>query len=64
MSTETESKRGRPRTGDAKDKRIYIRVNENDEKVLEYFSQRLGISKSDVVRKALTEYYQNVRRSN
>ena len=64
MSTETESKRGRPRTGEAKDKRIYIRVNEDDEKVLEHFSQHLGISKSDVVRRALTEFYQNVRNPN
>lgn len=64
MSTETESKRGRPKIGGAKDKLVHIRMNDDDRQVLEHFSQRLGISKSDIVRKALTEYYQNVRRSN
>lgn len=63
MSVQANMKRGRPKTGEAKDKRIYIRVNETDQKVLEYFSQHLGISKSDVVRKALTEYYQKSRGS-
>lgn len=64
MSTETESKRGRPKIGGVKDKLVHIRMNDDDRQVLEHFSQRLGISKSDIVRKALTEYYQNVRRSN
>lgn len=53
--------RGRPKIDDVRDKLYRVRVNDEEEQMLEYICSTIGIKKSDVFRKALILYYQNVR---
>lgn len=53
--------RGRPKIDDVRDKLYRVRVNDEEEQMLEYICSTIGIKKSDVFRRALALYYQNVR---
>lgn len=53
--------RGRPKIDDVRDKLYRVRVNDEEEQMLGYICSAIGIKKSDVFRRALALYYQNVR---
>lgn len=53
--------RGRPKMNDSRDKQYRVRLNTEEDNMLEYASQATGKQKSEVFRKALEEYYQKVR---
>ena len=56
--------RGRPKIDDVRDKLYRVRVNDEEEQMLGYICSAIGIKKSDVFRRALALYYQNVRLTN
>lgn len=53
--------RGRPKLDDSRDKQYRVRLNTEEDIMLEYASQVTGKQKSEVFRNALKEYYQKVR---
>ena len=53
--------RGRPKIDDVRDNLYRVRVNDEEEQMLGYICSAIGIKKSDVFRRALALYYQNVR---
>ena len=46
-------KRGRPAKNEAKKNQYRIRMTDEDASALEYLSEKLGLSKADVIRKGL-----------
>lgn len=53
--------RGRPKMDDSRDKQYRVRLNTEEDDMLEYASRVTGRQKSEVFRNALKEYYQKVR---
>ena len=53
--------RGRPKMDNNRDKQYRVRLNMEEDDMLEYASQVTGRQKSEVFRNALKEYYQKVR---
>lgn len=52
---------GRPKKEDSRDKQYRVRLNEEEEGMLEYASQATGVRRSEIFRIALQDYYNNVR---
>lgn len=52
---------GRPKKDNSRDSQYRVRLNDDEEAMLNYASRVTGIRKSEIFRKALQEYYQNVK---
>ncbi len=52
---------GRPKKEDSRDKQYRVRLNEEEDRMLEYASQATGVRRSEIFRIALQDYYNNVR---
>lgn len=52
-----EKRRGRPKSEGTKQKRIDIRLTENEYSMLEFVCDEIGITKTEAVREALRIYY-------
>ena len=52
---------GRPKKDDSREKQYRVRLNDEEDKMLDYASQATGIRKSEIFRKALQEYYRQVQ---
>jgi len=59
MDRDTESKRGRgrPLKADARRKRFDMLMDENEEEMLHHLTIESDMSKAEIMRKALTVYY-------
>lgn len=53
--------RGRPKMEDSRDKQYRVRLNTEEDNMLDYVSRSTGKQKSEIFRQALGEYYQKVR---
>lgn len=53
--------RGRPKLEDSRDNQYRVRLNDEENRRLDYVSRRLDKPKSEIFRLALGEYYNNVR---
>lgn len=52
---------GRPKKENSRDRQYRVRLNEEEEGMLEYASQATGVRRSEIFRVALQDYYNNVR---
>ena len=52
---------GRPKKEDSREKQYRVRLNDEEDKMLDYASRATGIRKSEIFRKALQEYYRQVQ---
>ena len=59
--SEIKKKRGRPKKDIKRDSRMDIRLDVGDRAILEYLSDETGMTKPDIVRAALKNYYRFVR---
>lgn len=53
--------RGRPKLDDKRDNQYRVRLNNEENDMLNYVSEKVGKMKSDIFRIALKEYYNKVR---
>ena len=53
--------KGRPTVEDKRDNQYRVRLNDEENQMLSYCSERTGQPKSQIFRKALEEYYQTVQ---
>ena len=51
-------KRGRPTKENKRDNSYRIRMNEEEKQMLIHMSERNGLTKADVIREALSAYYE------
>lgn len=52
---------GRPKKEDSRDKQYRVRLNDEEDKMLEYASQTTGVRRSEIFRVALKDYFNKVR---
>ena len=52
---------GRPPKDNSRDKQYRVRLNESEDKILQYVSETTGKQKSEIFRNALEDYYNKVR---
>ncbi len=52
---------GRPKLDDSRDKQYRVRLNNEEDDMLEYVSEATGIPKSEIFRHALVDLYHKVR---
>ena len=52
---------GRPKLDDSRDKQYRVRLNNEEDDMLEYVSQATGLQKSEIFRHALVDLYHKVR---
>lgn len=52
---------GRPKKEDSRDKQYRVRLNDEEDKMLEYASQATGVRRSEIFRVALQDYFNKVR---
>lgn len=52
---------GRPKKDDSRDKQYRVRLNNEEDRMLNYASSKTGKLKSEIFRQALVEYYNKVR---
>lgn len=57
MNDSTKKKMGRPIVGSKKSTRIGIRLDDETLEKLNSYCEKKGLSKSDVIRQALNEYF-------
>ncbi len=55
---------GRPKLDDARDRSYKVRVNEEEERMLQFIVDHTGQKKADVFRRSLKELYNSVRMHN
>ena len=55
-------RRGRPKTEVARTRRLETRINEEDYNDLLFLCKKTGMSKSDLLRKALREYIDRLKK--
>ncbi len=48
---------GRPKLEDSRDNQYRVRLNDSEDEMLEYASEKTGKTKSDIFRQALKDYY-------
>lgn len=53
--------RGRPKKEDSRDKQYRVRLNDDEDEMLNYASGITGKQKSEIFRQALVDYYNKVR---
>ena len=53
--------RGRPKKEDSRNKQYRVRLNDDEENMLNYASEVTGQQKSEIFRQSLIEYYNKVR---
>ena len=53
--------RGRPKLEDSRDNQYRVRLNDEEDRRLDYVSERLGKPKSEILRLALDDYYNKIR---
>ena len=53
-------KRGRPRSGDAKNEQLKVRIGYDERYMLDCLSDKTGDNCSEIMRKALKHYYFHV----
>ena len=56
-----KAKMGRP-TNNPRNKRLEIRLNEEEDKKLKECSEKLGLTKTDVLMKGLDEVYKQIKK--
>ena len=56
------AKIGRPPLENPREYRITVRVDKNEKKILETICEITGKGKNDVIRTAITRYYEELRR--
>lgn len=54
---------GRPIKENRRDKQYRVRLNEEEDEMLSFCSEKTGKPKSDIVRSALKTYYENAKNS-
>mgnify|MGYP002647681200 CR=1 FL=1 len=59
---ETAKKMGRPKSLNPRNIRLEIRLNENENKMLDECVTKLGITKTDVLIKGLKEIYSQIKK--
>lgn len=52
---------GRPKKEDSRDKQYRVRLNEEESLMLDFCSEETGEAKSEIFRKALKAYYENIK---
>lgn len=52
---------GRPKKEDSRDKQYRVRLNEEENLMLDFCSEETGEAKSEIFRKALKAYYENIK---
>lgn len=52
---------GRPPKDNSRDKQYRVRLNESEDRILQYVSEMTGKQKSEIFRNALEDYYNKVR---
>ena len=52
---------GRPPKDNSRDKQYRVRLNESEDRILQYVSTMTGKQKSEIFRNALEDYYNKVR---
>lgn len=52
---------GRPKKDDSRERQYRVRLNDEEEAMLDYASEVTGVRKSEIFRKALQEYFQKVK---
>lgn len=52
---------GRPVKENRRDKQYRLRLNEEENEMLSFCSEKTGKPKSDIVRRALKVYYENIK---
>ena len=57
-----KKRRGRPKTEVARTRRLETRINEEDYNDLLFLCNKTGMSKSDLLRKALREYIDRLKK--
>lgn len=50
-------KRGRPAEDEPKNNRIMVRISDNDTNILTDLSEKTGVARSEIMRRALKMYY-------
>ena len=55
--------RGRPKLEDSRSNQYRVRLNDEENRRLDYVSKRLDKPKSEILRLALSEYYNHIRLS-
>ena len=58
---EVLSMAGRPPKDNSRDKQYRVRLNESEDRILQYVSEMTGKQKSEIFRNALEDYYNKVR---
>lgn len=56
------AKTGRPRLDNPRDYRITVRVDANEKEVLETICEITGKGKNEVIRTAITRYYEELKK--
>lgn len=56
------AKTGRPRLDNPRDYRITVRVDANEKEVLETICEITGKGKNEVIRTAITRYYEGLKK--